>query len=337
MIKIKSIIVVVFIALSINLKAQTYNFSVSTGTYTDLSGSTSINEGSTWDDPDLIVPIGFDFQLFDTTLSELVLGDGVFGGLQSIDMNSGLWPAVVYYGVDLVDRGYDVDQGSAVTGSLSNISYLVEGDAGSRICKIEWNNAGFYFELADDLVSEDFTNLQIWLYEGTNEFEIHFGPSSISQPFLSFLGTTGPGFALISSIDIDIDDIDGEAYSLTGDSSSPVMEEITSLYDDLDYLEGNAPEGTIYRFSRNTTGLAEVQQPVSFSVYPNPAKDQFSVVIKNEEIKVEAISILDNYGRLVKLAEANANQINVSDLVSGVYVVQITTDRGLSTQKLIIE
>lgn len=329
--------VAVFFALSMNLQAQTYNFSVSTGTYTDLSGSTSVNEGSTWDDPEFIVPIGFDFQLFDTTLSELVLGDGIFGGLRSVDMNSGLWPAVIYYGSDFVDRGYEVGQGSAVTGSLSNISYLVEGDTGSRICKIEWNNAGFYFELADDNVSEDFTNLQIWLYEGTNEFEIHFGPSSISQPFLSFLGATGPGFVLISSIDINTDDIDDEAYSLTGDSSSPVMEEITSIYDDLDYIEGNAPEGTIYRFSRNTTGLAEIQQPVSFSVYPNPAKDQFSVVIENDEVEVEAISILDNHGRLVKLAAANVNQINVSDLVNGVYVVQITTDKGLSTQKLIIE
>ena len=210
------------------------------------------------------------------------------------------------------------------------------GDAGSRILKIEWNNAGFYFELADDNVSDDFTNVQLWLYKGTNEFEIHFGPSSISQPELSFYEGTGPGIALISDYNVDTDDLAGEASMLTGDSSSPIMEEMASL-DEIEVLQGNVPDGTIYRFSRNTTGLVGIQQPVSFSVYPNPAKDQFSVVIENEDVKVEGISILDNHGRLVKLAAANVNQINVSDLASGVYIVQISTDKGLSTKKLIIE
>jgi hypothetical protein len=338
MIKLKSIIVAAFIALTMNLQAQTYNFSVSTGTYTDLSGSTSLNNGSTWDDLDTLVTIGFDFQLFDTILSELVIGDGNFGGLDISNIGANISPLVIYYGIsDFVDRGYDIDAGISTTGSLSNISYLLEGDAGSRIFKIEWNNVGFYDELFDDNVSEDFTNIQLWLYEGTNDFELHFGPSSISQPELSFLGATGPGFALISSFDAEGEEIDGEAYVLTGDSSSPVMEEFTSVDDDLEPLQGNAPDGTIYRFSRNTTGLSEIQEPFSFSVYPNPAKDQFSVVVENDEVKVEGISILDNHGRLVKLAAANFNQINVSDLVSGVYIVQITTDKGLSTQKLIIE
>ena len=70
MIKLKSIMIAAFFVLTMNLQAQTYNFSVSTGTYTDLSGSTSLNNGSTWDEPEILLPIGFDFQLFEF-ISEL--------------------------------------------------------------------------------------------------------------------------------------------------------------------------------------------------------------------------------------------------------------------------
>jgi hypothetical protein len=336
MIKLKSIIVVAFIALSMNLQAQTYNFSVSTGTYTDLSDSNSFNNENTWDTPWGIVGLLFDFPLFDDTLTSLHVSDIFFG---ANGFNNGFpgfpAPTVYHYEADLVDRGYDINVGVETTGSLSNISIADEGFTGSRILKIEWNNVGFYHDLADDGVSDDFTNFQLWIYEETHDFEIRFGPSSIGQPELCFNGGTGPGVALISEFDED-GGIVGEAYMLTGDPSSPVMEEMTS-FDDLQLLQGNPPEGTIYRFSRNTTGTTEIQNPLSFSLYPNPVKDYLRVEIENDEIEVEAISILDNYGRLVKLAEANANQIDVSDLVSGVYVVQITTDKGLSTQKLIIE
>lgn len=75
----------------------------------------------------------------------------------------------------------------------------------------------------------------------------------------------------------------------------------------------------------------------SFSVSPNPAND-FITISNSENVLVNAISITDLNGRVVKqnsFSDVTNVQVNVSDLASGVYIMNITSDKGSVTKKII--
>jgi hypothetical protein len=65
-------------------------------------------------------------------------------------------------------------------------------------------------------------------------------------------------------------------------------------------------------------------------IYPNPVKDR--LVIEGE---YTSLNIYDVFGKLVLSAEA-AKAINVSSLSSGVYMLNINTEKGTATQKITI-
>lgn len=77
----------------------------------------------------------------------------------------------------------------------------------------------------------------------------------------------------------------------------------------------------------------------SFNVYPNPA-DNFVTISNTTDALVNGAEIVDMNGRVVKsqkVANVSEAEINVSDLAKGVYMMNISTDRGSLTKKLVIE
>lgn len=74
-----------------------------------------------------------------------------------------------------------------------------------------------------------------------------------------------------------------------------------------------------------------------FSVSPNPAND-FISISNAENILVSGISITDLNGRVVKQNTYNNVsdiQVNVSDLASGMYMINIVSDKGALTKKIV--
>jgi hypothetical protein len=73
-----------------------------------------------------------------------------------------------------------------------------------------------------------------------------------------------------------------------------------------------------------------------FSVYPNPVNDNFTIENGNN-ISISGLTISDINGRTVKTINVNAieNQINIADLNSGVYFLNIISDKGTATKKII--
>jgi Secretion system C-terminal sorting domain len=85
-----------------------------------------------------------------------------------------------------------------------------------------------------------------------------------------------------------------------------------------------------------TLGLNEVSA-ANFGTSPNPAKDVVTVTNSGNNV-VSSISITDINGRTVKAIETNSNsniQINVSDLNSGIYFMNINTAEGNAVKKFI--
>ncbi|MVO08879.1 T9SS type A sorting domain-containing protein [Flavobacterium sp. TP390] len=75
-----------------------------------------------------------------------------------------------------------------------------------------------------------------------------------------------------------------------------------------------------------------------FTVYPNPVKDVLNIQ-NNEGITVKKYTILDVNGRILinQSKEIQNNSINFSSLSNGTYFIQIETEKGLVTKKIIKE
>lgn len=72
--------------------------------------------------------------------------------------------------------------------------------------------------------------------------------------------------------------------------------------------------------------------PSQLVIYPNPAKEMVQVSITNSTETLSKIVIYDIIGKAIKTVSGNkAHQatVNVSDLSSGVYMIEITTDADL--------
>lgn len=71
-------------------------------------------------------------------------------------------------------------------------------------------------------------------------------------------------------------------------------------------------------------------------VYPNPAKNEINISNSIGAI-VNSMNLTDLNGRVVKSQELNTQEcrININDLASGIYLMNITTDLGLVTKKII--
>jgi len=82
------------------------------------------------------------------------------------------------------------------------------------------------------------------------------------------------------------------------------------------------------------SGLNELDA-TSFTVYPNPTQDNFTV---NSANIIERLQIFDNAGRMVYNAQPSLNevQLNVNEMNAGVYQVMISTNQGIGTKRLVV-
>ena len=86
-----------------------------------------------------------------------------------------------------------------------------------------------------------------------------------------------------------------------------------------------------------TTNINTINLNNSINLYPNPAIDR--VYINNTETKNAKIHIYNMTGESVLQRELSSgtNEIDISSLTSGIYVVRLTGANGTYQQKLIKE
>lgn len=91
-------------------------------------------------------------------------------------------------------------------------------------------------------------------------------------------------------------------------------------------------------FSVTTTGTVSVDSVLagSFSVYPNPAKDMLNIS-NSIGAEINSVIVTDINGRTVKQVAVNGveSQINIADLNAGVYFVNINSNQGSLTKKIV--
>jgi hypothetical protein len=85
-----------------------------------------------------------------------------------------------------------------------------------------------------------------------------------------------------------------------------------------------------------TTGsgssIAELEIDNAVMVYPNPVSD---VLYLQTNETVQRVDIFNLQGQLVKQIFGNVNHVNVADLPTGMYVLNVITDNGVAKQRII--
>ena len=80
--------------------------------------------------------------------------------------------------------------------------------------------------------------------------------------------------------------------------------------------------------STNDVALSKI------GLFPNPSKHQFTIQLQ-DGLQLNGVSIYDSLGKLVK--SITTNIISTEDLLTGIYFIEITTDKGKAIKKLIVE
>lgn len=285
--------------------AQSYTFSKSLQTYNTLTNTTSLNQNDAWYDTTFTVPIGFQFEFYGQKYSSVIVDtDGIFYFTPTQR------ETIHVLTTTLSDR-----ERNDTLPSRSPIKYKVDGTAGGRIFKVEFENAGFFPR------NTDYINFQVWLYETTNDIEIRYGDNRVFNLNADF-DFGGPMVGLRKST---ASNYFANNIFLSGSNmqATAVVNSQTKIY-----MSTVPTEGTTYRFNYTpkVSGLTEAASAGVLQLYPNPAQDQLWVQhLANEQL--QHIRITDLSGRTVleKQVAAPQVQLELANLASGVYFLQAQT------------
>ena len=81
------------------------------------------------------------------------------------------------------------------------------------------------------------------------------------------------------------------------------------------------------------TAVEERKEESGVDVYPNPTSGELRIT--NYELRIKDVEVFDVYGRKQKAEGRRQNVIDLSDLSVGIYFMRITTDKGVTTKKII--
>ncbi len=323
-----------------------YEFSTFTDDFEFLEGAVDANGGNTWDDPDVSIPVGFEYQMLGETYNSILLSSLGLGGWLIPYSGSGTpasFPIIMAYASDLVDINWDFENFSgSQPGGGSPLSYKTEGTPGNQIFKLEYRNAGFYNELSsEDTIPDNIINLQFWIYEATGSFEVRFGDSNIIDPGVHDFN--GPLIGLISNADISTypDTTIDTLYFLQGAPENPTIDTETgysgfnNLYYNNDVLTGDPISGTVYRFQLGEEPVSTFDLlDATIDVFPSLTND-FVNVRTDEQISVQ---VFDVQGKLLQtqLAEQQSIlQIDLSNYDNGNYFIKVISENGYAVKQVI--
>ena len=295
-----------------------YVFTNYSSTFTPLEEATSLDGGQIWDDPTWTVPLGFTFYTANDTITTLYVGElgTTVYGIQDDSLSDIFLP----YFDDIANADNDT--------LVSPVSYVVEGPPGFQICKIEWLNVGFYEDWAANGTYTNTTSFQLWLYENSNIFEYHYGPSNITNASMIHM-FGAPAAAFLENLNQNTGfDWDG-FYSVTGNTDAPTITTLTTAeilgaqgIPSYALLNGEPAEGTVYRFAPTFVGIEE-NSLATFDVYPNPTSGLLNVFNPTQESLVA--QILSSEGKIIQVETLSfgRNSIQTNELASGFYLLRI--------------
>jgi hypothetical protein len=256
----------------------------------------------------------------------LFASDFFLGGILSTNLDFSSLNMILATTADLIDPNYfDGDELTAP------ITYATEGNAGERIFKMQWQNAGFYDEVAEGTAS-NLINLQLWIYEADGAIEMRFGPNSIKEPELILMSGLTSGLAvglnLFSEGDFE------SAAVLSGPSAAPTLNIVSTFFELFDAFLTDIPtNGRVFRFESGPMSVAEADQ-TNFNVWPLTTYNDIN--FSTEYFGNVIYEIRDISGRLTDQGTFHGNtRIGMSHYREGIYLVTLRAGNVVKTWKVL--
>jgi hypothetical protein len=330
----KSILVLAFVFPFLSAAAQVsdpfFFLTIGEQAYTPLSNQNSLTQGIPYDDPEYIVPIGFDFEYLGYTYQTLY-----FAGVDSYGMELEFRGSDDTYPVcrispcmlDIIDGQYNIE-GKAD----SDIRYEIEGPPGNQVFKLEWNNVAFYNEGEPYSMRLD---AQMWLYQSSGIIEFRYGPRT-ELDYNVILDYTGVPIMFMRNINMN-DGTWEAAQALIGTPEDPEFTEIQNAFDlnDSPYLPALPNDGVVYTFSPLLVNLKEVEK--NLRVFPNPVDDMLFIELDGHG--KQDWQLTNGQGQLVMSGQTQSNteRLDVSNISAGVYFLNIFDNNSSHVEKVVIK
>jgi len=232
-----------------------------------------------------------------------------------------------------------------------NITSLSTFDRDPRISKIDITASSstintYISGLGDEEIFE-FTidNNDIFISQGgnTGQGKILKGIINNTNTPVDFLTnglTTPTGMTIknnelyFSDLNLDLAKIDLTSSTI---SASEVLEIPNTKISDVTFdNSGNLylldiDNGEILKVNNSTLSVRQLTKS-SYSIYPNPVKDILNINLTyNNELK--NVTITNLLGRTIY--SSNTKKIDIENLSKGIYILNITTENGIATEKII--
>ncbi|HHS95680.1 MAG TPA: T9SS type A sorting domain-containing protein, partial [Phaeodactylibacter sp.] len=274
-----------------------------------------------------------------------------------------LLPIIHHYSPMLYDAGfYSSNDGPVVyldfnvdtivinqnTGSNINITAgLIIGASSHPVENLHGLSLSLEYDASmTEVVNGVHTQYNPFSFFGNDESVMAFGNSLYNSKQLDFAmsrkadsGINGYGRVATFDFIIVVDIIDGRV-----ESAVPFKLPIKSIraYD----AEGNiiklnieAKEAEVVFVKESSTSTQENGLQSKVRLFPNPAKDG-SVNIEWKDLEVQSVICYNSLGQQIKATSVeNADHLLyvTDDLATGVYLLQIQTDKGLVNKKLLVQ
>lgn len=318
----KTTLLSLFVILTMSASAQLdYYFNSFEATYEEFEDGTDAVIGS-WDDPDMIVPIGFEIDLAGTPTSTLYFLSDFLGGTAIADPFADTWDMLWVTSADLTDAGYASDE------YLSPVTYKTEGEPGSQIFKMQWQDAGFYPE-ASNGPAFNLINFQLWIHESSNTFEVRWGPNTIKETQYVLEGWFSTGFLADATQDQEFSQ--GLFLSGQGNMPAPVLgEDVDALF--TAQLLSIPSNGTVYQFTTEPVSVAN-ETLDDWAVYPTVTNGNILFKGSNE---LTTYRVFNLAGKIVEQGNfTTQHQTDLGRLESGVYLVELASGDERKTSRII--
>ena len=127
-------------------------------------------------------------------------------------------------------------------------------------------------------------------------------------------------------------EFEGEPCELTELNCVTVDNEEAATNDEIPYFNWTIQADFVYSEDCNL-GLNESLEK-QLSIYPNPAKNVLMLFIESD-YNIKSVNVYDTLGKVVLEQKNPTNQIDISNISSGLLFVKIETDEGVMVKKII--
>ena len=98
-------------------------------------------------------------------------------------------------------------------------------------------------------------------------------------------------------------------------------------------VETNVINSEFKIYQNTSTGIAETENNISISVYPNPTSGQFTIMLPTDKADIIVTNLL---GQTIIKEQATQKTMDLQLNENGVYIVFVRTKQGTATRKLIV-